>query len=138
MEELDRIDAADDMRKADGAETAYAQRMASLADEFATCRTLLAALGDTHRQLIFLDLLRHWGGLRTCEIASHVGLSRATVSHHLGMMKKAGVISVRRVGTERIYHPSENAEPWSALAKLACAARRFVGDLEREGAKEQR
>lgn len=103
-----------------------AQHMALLGEEFAACSALLVALGNESRQAIFLDLLRNWGGLRTYEIAEHVGLSKPTVSHHLGVMKKAGIVSMKRIGTMQIYHPSESMEPWKALSQLAWKAYRFV------------
>lgn len=110
-------------------EESCARRMSLLADEFSSCEAMLIALGDEHRQAIFIDLLRHWGGLRACEIAEHVGLSRPAVSRHLAVMQRAGIVSSRRVKTMRIYHPTENPAPWDMLAHLACEARRFVGSL---------
>ena len=63
-----------------------AQHMVLLGEEFSACSALLSALGNENRQVIFLDLLRNWGGLRTYEIAEHVGLSKPTVlsssQHH--------------------------------------------------------
>ncbi|MFR4999009.1 MAG: ArsR/SmtB family transcription factor [Slackia sp.] len=93
--------------------------MALLGEEFIACSAMLAALGNECRQAIFLDLLRNWGGLRTCEIAEHVGLSKPAVSRHLGIMEKAGIVTMKRVGTVRIYHPSESTKPWMALSQLA-------------------
>ena len=110
-----------------------AQHMVLLGEEFPACSALLSALGNENRQAIFLDLLRNWGGLRTYEIAEHVGLSKPTVSHHLSIMKKAGIVSVERIGTVRIYHPNENTKPWKILSQLAWKAYRFV---EEEASKE--
>lgn len=120
-------------RPEESCRTPTAQHMALLGEEFADRSALLIALGNESRQAIFLDLLRNWGGLRTYEIAKHVGLSKPTVSHHLGIMKKAGIVSVKRIGTMQIYHPSENTEPWAALSQLAWKAHRFV---EEEASKE--
>lgn len=110
-----------------------AQHMVLLGEEFSACSALLSALGNENRQVIFLDLLHNWGGLRTYEIAEHVGLSKPTVSHHLSIMKKAGIVSVERIGTVRIYHPNENTKPWKILSQLAWKAYRFV---EEEASKE--
>lgn len=109
------------------------QHMALLGEEFSACSALLSALGNENRQVIFLDFLRNWGGLRTYEIAEHVGLSKPTVSHHLSIMKKAGIVSVEHIGTVRVYHPSENTKPWKNLSQLAWKAYRFV---EEEASKE--
>lgn len=111
-----------------GRKPSTARRMALLGEEFIACSAMLAALGNECRQAIFLDLLRNWGGLRTCEIAEHVGLSKPAVSRHLGIMEKAGIVTMKRVGTVRIYHPSESTKPWMALSQLAWNAYRFVDD----------
>lgn len=60
--------------------------------------TLLAALGDSSRLRILHDLAR--SGEKCCgdfEITS----SKSTLSHHLKVMREAGVISTRIDGTKR-------------------------------------
>ena len=54
------------------------------------------ALSDPTRRAI-LDLLR--GGARTAgEIGSHFDMTGATVSHHLSVLREAGLISDERRG----------------------------------------
>lgn len=66
------------------------------------------ALGDENRQHIVTRLLqtRH---LSVNEIADGTHLSRPAVSHHLKLLKDAGLVDVERSGTQRLYHIDEGA-----------------------------
>ena len=68
-----------------------ARKMSELGQEFAMCRDAFIALGDESRQLIFMQLLQNYGGMRVGELTNTVGLSRPTVSHHLKILKDAGL-----------------------------------------------
>lgn len=103
-----------------------ARKMSELGQEFATCRDAFIALGDESRQLIFMQLLQNYGGMRVGELTDTVGLSRPTVSHHLKILKDAGLVSVYSVGTKNFYHASSNLAKWRQIAHLAKQAERFV------------
>lgn len=63
--------------------------------------SLFRALADTQRRRI-LRLLR--GGERAAgELADALGLAPATLSHHLSLLRNAGLVRVRRDGRQRIY-----------------------------------
>lgn len=63
--------------------------------------SLFRALADTQRRTI-LRVLR--GGERAAgELAERLGLSPATLSHHLSLLRAAGLVRVRRDGRQRIY-----------------------------------
>jgi ArsR family transcriptional regulator, arsenate/arsenite/antimonite-responsive transcriptional repressor len=66
------------------------------------------ALGDEHRQQIVARLLQTYR-MSVNEIADDTDLSRPAVSHHLKILKDAGLISVQRSGTQRFYHIDEAA-----------------------------
>lgn len=72
-------------------------------DYFKECLPIFNALGDTTRQKI-LFLIDEDRDIRVSDIAQQAGLSRPAVSHHLGILQAAGIISHRKVGRERIYH----------------------------------
>jgi ArsR family transcriptional regulator len=56
-------------------------------------------LGDPTR-LQMMDLLaRADGPLCVCDIESRFDLSQPTVSHHLGLLRKAGLVTTERRGT---------------------------------------
>ena len=57
------------------------------------------ALGDPTR-LEMIDLLaRAKGALCVCDIESRFDLSQPTISHHLGLLRKAGLVKAERRGT---------------------------------------
>ncbi|QHE52627.1 helix-turn-helix transcriptional regulator [Pontibacillus sp. HMF3514] len=63
------------------------------------------ALGDTSRQDIILLLETH-KQLNVTEIAEHSPLSRPAVSHHLKILRDAGIVSIIKEGTKRYYYLS--------------------------------
>ncbi len=90
------------------------------------------ALGDPTR-LKILDLLRSRGksccelitreerGLCACDIESAVGLSQAAVSHHMDLLRRAGLVEAEKRGRWVFYRRNE-----AALAGLAEAVSRAV------------
>ncbi|MEK3901191.1 MULTISPECIES: ArsR/SmtB family transcription factor [unclassified Paenibacillus] len=66
---------------------------------------ILQVLSDPHRQDILLYLSE--SGRRTVnEITEQLTLSRPAVSHHLKLLKTAGVVTVEQAGTQRYYELS--------------------------------
>jgi ArsR family transcriptional regulator len=90
------------------------------------------ALGDPTR-LKILDLLRSRGksccdlvareerGLCACDIEKAVGLSQAAVSHHMDLLRRAGLVQAEKRGRWMFYRRNE-----AALAGLAEAVARAV------------
>lgn len=96
-----------------------AQELAGLVDALDANAAVLSALGNETRQLILVELLKNYGGIRVNDLADKVGLSRAAVSHHLKIMKDAGIADYYRVGTLNYYHASGDMSVWRKLAYLA-------------------
>jgi len=68
-------------------------------------------------RLRMVDLIYHGGGeICVCEIQEHFDLSQPTISHHLKVLRKAGLIQSRQNGTF-VYH-RVNAEAFTGLAAL--------------------
>lgn len=105
--------------------------MARLGVEFSSCRFLFAALGSEAGQLIFMALLRHYGGMRVGEIAAEVGLSRAAVSRHLKGLREAGLVASYDVGTKTFYHVDGSSTGWYELASLSVHAGRLAASFGR-------
>ena len=61
----------------------------------------LTALGDPTRRAIFERLGR--GPLPVGELAKELPVSRPAVSQHLKVLKDAGLVTDRAVGTRRVY-----------------------------------
>lgn len=66
----------------------------------------LKALADPVRVRLLSAILAHAGsGIRTIDLAALVGLSEATVSHHLKQLREAGLIEGQRFATNTFYRP---------------------------------
>jgi DNA-binding transcriptional ArsR family regulator len=79
----------------------------TLGEHLAVSRDLLIALADPMRQDLVQILAR--AELNVGEIAERVTLSRPTVSHHLNILRRAGLVRVRKHGREMFYRL--NKEP---------------------------
>lgn len=81
------------------------KKIARVAEGLRRSRKLLTALGDESRQCIMLTMLGmgDCNGVRAVEVANRTHLSRPAVSHHLQIMKDAGLLKTRKEGT-RIYY----------------------------------
>lgn len=77
-----------------------------LAHDFEQCKKILTALGDENRQHMILEMMRMGDcrGVRVNEITERTHLSRPAVSHHLQILKAAGILKLRREGTRNYYY----------------------------------
>lgn len=70
----------------------------------------LKALADPVRvRLLSLVLANAERGACTCDLAPAVGVSEATVSHHLKQLRDAGLVEGTRKGTNTFYRPRTDA-----------------------------
>jgi len=70
--------------------------------EFAKALTRARALSDEQR-LTAVTILRKEGELCACEIQAALGLTHATVSHHMSVLTSAGIVTARRRGKWMYY-----------------------------------
>ena len=75
---------------------------------FHKAEPLFVALGDPNRQQIVVQLLQTHK-LSVNAITDATPLSRPAVSHHLKILAQAGLVSVERNGTQRLYHLSDES-----------------------------
>ena len=70
------------------------ENVQALAEEFTACRRTLSALGDENRQYLILEMMQmgECGGVCVGRITAQTHLSRPAVSHHLQILKDAGLI----------------------------------------------
>ena len=93
--------------------------------EFDTVQEFLIAVGDEKRQAIIIALLHHHKQLVwTHSLPGHsltemTGLSRPAVSHHLKLLKQAGIIAARSEGTKNYYYLSNIAASLKQLRQLS-------------------
>jgi DNA-binding transcriptional ArsR family regulator len=77
----------------------------------------MKALADPVRvQLMSLLIAGRETGVCTCDLAPAVGVSEATVSHHLKQLRDAGLIEGTKKGTNTWYRP--RLENLSALCRV--------------------
>ena len=78
----------------------------AVARQLATNQPLFRALGDMARQHIIMVLAQAEERLSVGELARRTELSRPAVSHHLRILKEAGLLRETRQGVKRYYYPS--------------------------------
>ncbi len=76
----------------------------------------LKALADPVRVQLLSLVLSDERGCCTCDLAPAVGLTEATVSHHLKQLREAGLVEGTKVGTNVYYRA--NREALSALVRV--------------------
>lgn len=96
-----------------------AQQVEQLSKDFAACSKMLAAIGDENRQHLILEMIKigDCSGVRVGTITEKTNLSRPAVSHHLKIMKDAGLVKVRKEGTMNFYYFDPEMETLERLAK---------------------
>lgn len=101
-----------------------------LAEEFKACQKVLLAIGDENRQHLILTLMQteRFSGFRVGEIGEKVNLSRPAVSHHIKVLKEAGIVKVRKEGTQNFYYFDADM---SALNQLIDMLQHTVSIMER-------
>ncbi|SHM50817.1 DNA-binding transcriptional regulator, ArsR family [Anaerosporobacter mobilis DSM 15930] len=108
-------------------------RMKKIADELKECRKPFLALGDETRQQIIIALLESdCNGIRVGEITKKTNLSRPAVSHHLRILKDAGMINMRREGTKNYYFVDASESQWKRILDLVGVIYESAKDLTKE------
>ena len=88
-----------------------------LAEEIKGTQRILTALGDEMRQHLILVMMQSGdcSGMRVNDIAEKTRLSRPAVSHHLQILKDAGIVKMRREGTRNFYFFDADMEAFDRL-----------------------
>ena len=87
--------------------------------EFKECQKLLAAIGDETRQyLMSVMIMEKCGGARVVDIAEKTHLSRPAVSHHMQILKDAGFVTSRKIGTKIYYSVNADRNGIRKVGKL--------------------
>ncbi len=76
-------------------------------EKFKLSTPIFQALGDANRQQIIMLLLTH-ESLNVNQLTERIELSRPAVSHHLKILRQAGLITFNRNGNEKYYSLSSN------------------------------
>jgi DNA-binding transcriptional ArsR family regulator len=73
----------------------------------ATTSDVFNAIAEPRRRQI-IDLLANRGALAVGALVVSLGLPQPTVSKHLGVLRKVGVVSVMKQGQQRLYQLEAN------------------------------
>lgn len=102
-----------------------------LSKEFENCQKVLLALGDENRQHLMLEMMKmeRCGGVRVGTITEKTHLSRPAVSHHIRILKDAGVLKMRREGTKNYYYFDADMDSLNDLLQMLEHAKRVMNKL---------
>ncbi|MGI6118273.1 MAG: ArsR/SmtB family transcription factor [Bilifractor sp.] len=106
-----------------------------LSRDFTRCRKVLVALGDENRQKLLLEMMKAGpSGVRVTDITETVKLSRPAVSHHLIILKEAGIVNIRHEGTANYYYLEPDQKSLHHLIDVLMRAERLYSETAREEA----
>lgn len=113
-------------------------RELELADRFEKSGRVLTAIGDETRQHIIVEMMKmgECGGVRVGEITEKTNLSRPAVSHHLQILKDAGILRVRKEGTMNFYYFDRGMESLEDLVETLRLAVSIAKSLPGTGKKK--
>ena len=108
-------------------------RIPELADRFEKCGRILTAIGDETRQHLILEMMQmgQCTGVRVGAITEKTNLSRPAVSHHLQILKDAGILKVRKEATKNFYYFDTEMESLESLVETLQLAIEIAKDLPR-------
>ena len=75
-------------------------------------------------------------GVRVGDITKKTNLSRPAVSHHLQIMKDAGIVKVRKEGTKNYYYFDADMESFNRLINMLIHARDIMLELPDRSEKD--
>lgn len=107
------------------------EEIMKLAIEFENCKKTLLALGDENRQHLILEMMRmeQCGGVRVGTITEKTNLSRPAVSHHIQILKDAGILKMRREGTKNFYYFDADMKSMNNLLQMLEHAKQIMESL---------
>lgn len=96
----------------------------TVAHKIQECQKVLTAIGDENRQHLLIEMMQmnDCRGVRVGEITKRTNLSRPAVSHHLQILKDAGLIDVRKEGTKNYYYFKSDMKSMKKLIDALQAA----------------
>lgn len=113
------------------------QDIQHLKENFEACQKLLIALGDETRQYLLSILLEcDCEGFRVVDIIEKCNLSKASISHHLQILKNAKLINSYKKGTCVYYYFEPSEEELNKLSLLIDEAKQLMSIVPSKHIKE--
>ncbi len=101
--------------------------MNALKKSFSRCQKMLTAIGDeTRQQLLMIMMTLPCSGSRVIEIAEKTHLSRPAVSHHMQILKDAGIVESRKEGKNIYYYLAPDGGQMDELLHLVEAVKELM------------
>lgn len=98
--------------------------------EFRACQKVLTAVGDEMRcQLLVIMMQGECSGSRVADIAEKTSLSRPAVSHHMQILKDAGIVKSRKEGTCIYYYLDPEAGEIDKLIRMLEDVKAFMKNV---------
>ena len=114
----------------------HEEEISELLAGFKRYQSFMVAIGDEVRQHIIIGMLSaniggrcNCGGIRVGDIAAMTSLSRPAVSHHLQIIKHAGILNVRREGTKNYYYFESDVKEIEGFISLMTNIKRVMQRL---------
>ncbi|MBR4145469.1 MAG: winged helix-turn-helix transcriptional regulator [Lachnospiraceae bacterium] len=106
-----------------------------LVSDFRNSRNVLIALGDENRLHLLYQMMTTEKpmGIRVGEITKRTNLSRPAVSHHLKILKDAGIVNVRKEGTMNYYYLDPDMKSFRALISVLKRSVEYASELPYRG-----
>ena len=107
------------------------EEIKSLSKEFKACQKTLLAFGDENRQHLILEMMQMGDcrSVRVGAITERTNLSRPAVSHHLQILREAGLIKMRREGTRNYYYFDADHAALDQLLQMLHHAKQIMEQL---------
>lgn len=87
--------------------------------EFQNSQKMLTAFGDEGRQnLLMLMIKENCKGIRAAELAEKTNLSRPAVSHHMQILRDAGIVKCKKEGKYIYYFLNSDGNQLDLLLEL--------------------
>ncbi len=114
----------------------YLEKIESLRKKFIVCSPYLSTLSDPVRQKILLILAESGiDGMDVQDITAKTHLSRPAISHHLKILKDAGMIISHKKGTQ-VYYFIYIQNALGALDDLITTVQEIVSNIDMETVKQ--
>lgn len=114
------------------------EEIEDLAMNFEACHKTLAAMGDETRQHIILEMMRmDYNGSRVPDLTARTNLSRPAVSHHLQILKDAGIVKMRKEGTMTYYYLDPDMASFHRLSEALDQAVAICSKLPDRSGKDE-
>lgn len=115
----------------------YLEKIQSIREKFKTCAPYLSTLADSVRQKILLILAESGiDGMDVQDITAKTHLSRPAISHHLKVLKDAGMIISHKKGTQ-VYYFIYIQKTLEKLSDLISEVQNIVANIDMESVKRK-